>query len=257
MTLEDLKREGWRAGINQVINAECLEGMALLPDKCIDAIICDLPYGTTACSWDTVIPFDKLWEQYKRIVKDNAPIVLFGSQPFTTDLINSNRDWFRYCLIYEKSRSTNYMLANKQPLKIHEDIAVFYLKQPTFNPQKSPGNPYKKIHRNGNPSDSPYPQDSRESGDLKENLGERMPTSVLYFNNPNNDNLHPTEKPLPLLQYLIQTYSNSGDLILDNCMGSWTTARACKDLSRNFIGFELEKKYCEIGEKRLQQQNLF
>ena len=248
--LKDIK--DWKECINEVVCGDCLEGMKLIPDKSIDLVICDLPYGTTACSWDTVIPFEPLWEQYKRIGKENCAYILFGSQPFTTDLINSNRGWFKYELVWSKIRPCGTQTAKIRPLKYHENICVFYDKLPLYNPQMVSGAKQKK----GSGGKSDIYGDNQvkrfENSDY-------YPGSILNFLSCHNmtGKAHPTEKPIELLRWIINSYANSDYLILDNCMGSWTTARACKDLGRNFIGFEISEKYCKIGEERLRQEVLF
>jgi site-specific DNA-methyltransferase (adenine-specific) len=252
--LKDIK--DWKECINQVVQGDCLEGMKLIPDKSIDAIICDLPYGTTDCSWDSVIPWDKLWEQYKRIVKDNSPIVLFGSQPFTTDIINSNREWYRHCWYMEKPKGANFATTSFMPLKVIEEVLVFSKKKAKYNPQKVKlEKSYKRNFENNK-------RDSKSANLAHSKIKEKdfthtTPRNLIYASTDGDGRIHPTQKPINILEYLILTYSDSDSLILDNCMGSWTTARACKNLGRNFIGFELEQKYCEIGEKRLEQLNLF
>jgi len=229
--------------INQIYNIDCLEGMKYIDDKSIDMILCDLPYGTTACKWDTIIPLDVLWREYERIIKDNGAIVLTASQPFTTMLINSNIKLFKYCWVWEKEQGVNFLMAKKQPLKVHEDICVFYKKQCTYNPQMTMGKPY--ISGKG---------DSGEvTGKVKKiqtkNTGTRYPKSIIRFNRERG--LHPTQKPVALFKYLIKTYTNESDLVLDNCMGSGTTAIACINTNRNYLGFELNKEYYEIAKNRI------
>ena len=225
--------------LDKIYNIDCLEGMKQIPDGSIDAIICDLPYGTTANAWDSVIPFDKLWEQYKRIAKPTAPIVLFGSEPFSTYLRMSNIGWFRYDWIWEKEQGGNFMLCKYQPYKVHEIISVFSKGSHTYNPQMEKGDPY--ISGKGTSGDN--------FGNVQKvqtkNEGTRYPRSVRKVATEKSDPLsfHPTQKPVDLLRYLIRTYSNEGDTILDNCMGSGTTAVACIKEKRHFIGFELNKQY--------------
>jgi site-specific DNA-methyltransferase (adenine-specific) len=237
--------------LNRIYQLDCIEGMSLIPDKSIDMILCDLPYGTTACKWDTIIPFDTLWEQYERIIKDNGAIILTASQPFTTNLINSKINLFRYELIWEKTLATNFMLVKKQPAKKHENICMFYKKQPTYNPQMEQGKPY---------TDKARKRTVGVHGDLEtlkkpiENNGTRYPSSVQKFSNGNNKTVHPTQKPVALFEYLIRTYTNEGNIVLDNCMGSGTTAVACARTKRNFIGFETESEYVEIANKRLDNE---
>ena len=239
---------------NKVILGDCLEVMKDIEDKSIDMILCDLPYGTTACKWDTIIPFDKLWEQYKRIIKDNGAIVLTASQPFTSALVMSNPDMFKYCLVYEKSKATNYLQAKKQVMKYHEDICIFYKNQCIYNPQMVKGEPYKKIHRKGNKDDAVYHKDTRNNGDIFENKGERYPSSIVKFKNPSGrGQLHPTQKPVELFEYLIKTYTNENDLVLDNCAGSGTCGVACINTKRNYILIEKEKEYYDIILKRIKE----
>jgi len=234
--------------VNKIYNMDCLEGMKYIDDKSIDMILCDLPYGTTKCKWDIVIPFEPLWEQYERIIKDNGAIVLFGSQPFTSALVMSNLKLFRYEWIWQKTLATNFMLVKKQPAKKHENILVFYKKQPTYNPQMEIGKPYK---------DKPRKRTVGIHGNAEtikkaiNNEGTRYPSSVQLFSNGNNRNVHPTQKPVELCEYLIKTYTNENELVLDNCIGSGTTAIACINTNRNFIGFELDKEYYEIAKNRI------
>jgi len=234
--------------VNKIYNMDCLEGMKYIDDKSIDMILCDLPYGTTKCKWDIVIPFEPLWEQYERIIKDNGAIVLFGSQPFTSALVMSNLKLFRYELIWQKTLATNFMLVKKQPAKKHENILVFYKKQPTYNPQMEIGKPYK---------DKPRKRTVGIHGNAEtikkaiNNEGTRYPSSVQLFSNGNNGNVHPTQKPVELCEYLIKTYTNENELVLDNCIGSGTTAIACINTNRNYIGFELDKEYYEIAKNRI------
>ena len=230
---------------------DCLELMKDIPDKSIDAIIADLPYGTTACKWDTIIPFEPLWEQYKRIIKDNGAIVLFGSQPFTSALVMSNPKWFKYEIIWEKPNPSNPMLAKKQTLKNHENILIFYQNQCTFNPQMEIRLEKDKRH-----------QTEKEKGIFKHTGQKRIipstdseykyPMSVRKFNREQTG-YHPTQKPVPLLEYLIKTYTNEGDTVLDNTMGSGTTGVACVNTNRNFIGMELDDKYFEIAKERIEK----
>jgi len=230
-----------------LFQGDCLDIMPLIPDNSIDLILCDLPYGTTACKWDSIIDLDLLWKQYKRIIKDSGAIVLTASQPFTTRLISSNYEMFRYEWIWEKTLFSNFALVKKQPAKLHENILVFYKKQPIYNPQMQVGKPY---------TDKPR---KRTMGVINnaigikkaiENKGERYPSSVQKFSNGNNGTQHPTQKPLELMKYLISTYSNENDMVLDNTMGSGTTCLGAKELNRKFIGIEKEPKYYEIACRR-------
>ena len=234
--------------LNQVFNEDCLEGMKRIPDKSIDMILCDLPYGTTACKWDTIIPTEDLWTQYERIIKDNGAIVLTASQPFTTALAYSNLKLLRYSLVWEKEQGVNFLLAKKQPLKVHEDILVFYKKQPGYNPQMTKGAPY--VSGKGNSGDVT----GRVIKKQTVNTGERYPRSIIKVNRQTG--LHPTQKPVDLFEYLIKTYTNEGDVILDNCMGSGTTAIACLNTGRNYIGFELDRDYYEKLTERIASHKL-
>jgi len=232
-----------------LIHGDCLEVMAQLPDASVDMILCDLPYGTTACKWDTVIPFEPLWAQYRRIAKRNAAIVLTASQPFTTALIASNLTDFRYALVWEKERPSNPGLANKQFMKWHEDVCVFADMAPIYNPQMSRRDEKNKRNNKLGASHS-----SAVYGGMKIAQGDGMrdarhPSSVLRFNVQRG--LHPTQKPVALMEYLIRTYTQEGETVLDNCMGSGTTGVACVNTGRKFIGIELDKDYYEIARKRI------
>lgn len=240
--------------LNSVTQGDCLEVMRLIPDKSIDMILCDLPYGTTSCKWDTVIPFEPLWEQYERIIKDNGAIVLTASQPFTTLLINSNFDKFKYSMVWEKSNATGFAQAKKRPLKIHEDICVFYKKQPTYNPQKWV---IDEKYRDKRKSWNSFSRNagSQYSGTMKKRTyrddGTRYPQTILSFPSVWKKGMHPTQKPVALFEYLIRTYTNEGEIVLDNCIGSGTTAVAAINTNRQFIGIEREPEYVEIANKRI------
>jgi len=240
--------------LNRIYNMDCIEGMKRIPDKSIDMILCDLPYGTTACKWDTVIPFEPLWEQYERIIKDNGAIVLTAKQPFTSALLLSNQKLFRYEIIWEKEKGTDFGNANRKPINSHENILIFYKHQPTYNKQMKPGKPYtKKNYRNNGDDDLNFKSDN--SG-LWVNNGERTPTTVIKIARDNihkGTNFHPTQKPVALFEYLIKTYTNEGEIVLDNCIGSGTTAIAALNTGRFFIGIEKEPKYVEIARKRVEQ----
>lgn len=328
--------------MQQVLHGDCLELMKDIPDESIDMILCDLPYGTTACKWDVIIPFDKLWEQYERVLKDKGSIILTASQPFTSILLMSNLKWFSHEWVWEKEMGSNFMLANKQPLKIHESILVFnrpinevkndfgkysdirdyfqeerkktnlsykeinekcfgsasngggmasniltsykkgwsfpskekyealqkigicknpyyelkneYLKafeiDRTYNPIKTDGKPY--VIKQGGVSDV---YGNKENNITTENNGDRFPTSILKIKR-DKEKVHPTQKPIALFEYLIKTYTNEGDLVLDNCAGSGTTAIACINTNRNYILMEKEEKYFEIIENRIKKHKL-
>jgi len=236
---------------NKIICGDCLEVMKNIPDKSIDMILCDLPYGTTACKWDTIIPFEPFWEQYKRIIKDNGAIVLTASQPFTSALVMSNIKMFKYEWVWEKSKAVGYLNSKIMPLIAHENIVVFSQGKTTYNAQKTSGHaPYNKgkSHR---PTDV-YGKQVEVL--VKNDDGTRHPRTVQYFKTAENEGkLHPTQKPVALFEYLIKTYTNEGDLVLDNCAGSGTTGVACKNLNRNYILIEKEPEYIDIINKRLKE----
>ena len=240
--------------MQKLYKGDCLEIMSKLPEKSVDLILCDLPYGVTACKWDSVIPFEPLWEQYNRVIKDNGAICLFGSEPFSSKLRLSNIKNFKYDLIWEKTKASGFLNSKKAPLRAHEVISVFYKSQPTYNPQYSFGHkPYKKINVSDGAT-SVYGKIDK-TGIVKESKdGRRYPRSVIKFSNPNNKSLHPTQKPVELLEYLIKTYSSEGETVLDSCMGSGSTGVACKNTNRNFIGIELDEKYFSIACNRLEER---
>ena len=230
-----------------LMHGDCLELMKDIPDRSVDMILCDLPYGTTACKWDSIIPFEELWKGYCRIIKDDGAIILFGSEPFTSILICSQISLFRYDLIWDKQKGCDFLNANRKPLKSHENILVFYKKSPTYNKQYWYSTPYKKI--NGNKKQSSVYHDSHDV-DTESTDGKRNPLSILSFPRDGN-RVHPTQKPVALLEYLIKTYTNVGETVLDNCMGSGSTGVACVNTNRRFIGIELDDKYFEIAKQRI------
>ena len=236
---------------------DCLEIMKQIPNESIDMILCDLPYGTTACKWDEVLPFDKLWKQYERIIKPNGAIVLTASQPFTSALVMSNPKLFKYEWIWEKSKASNFLLAKKQPLKAHENILVFGKGSVVYYPQKTEGKAFNKgkDKRNGQATEVYNSIPNIEGFEIVNEDGMRNPRSVQYFvTGESEGKLHPTQKPTWLFEYLIKTYTNEKETVLDNCMGSGTTAIACMNLDRNFIGIELEEKYFEVSKKRVEEK---
>lgn len=238
------------------MQGDCLELMKELPDKSVDMILCDLPYGTTACKWDTIIPFEPLWEQYERIIKDNGAIVLTSAQPFTSALVMSNPKLFKYDWTWRKPRGTGHLNAKKQPMRDKEDILVFYKKQSTYNPQMSEGEPYTamkggKNARVSEKGDTTYGKFMNGAEFRNDNSGFRYPKQVIEFGVVERGTLHPTQKPVPLFEYLIKTYTNEGETVLDNCAGSFTTAVACDNTNRNWICIEKEEKYCNIGLTRI------
>ena len=238
----------------KLINGDCLEAMKDIPDKSIDMILCDLPYGTTACKWDTIIPFEPLWEQYNRLIKDNGAIVLFGSEPFSSKLRMSNLKMYRYDWIWQKTKGGGFMTATKQPLKRHETLSVFYKNQPTYNPIKYKVND-ERIDKRKTFNVSQAKKDSvytELKTTHKKDDGTRFPISVIQFNSTSIKGQHPTQKPVALLEYLIKTYTNEGETVLDNCMGSGSTGVACKNTNRDFIGIELDEKYFNIAKERIE-----
>lgn len=227
---------------------DCLDLMEKIPSGSIDMVCCDMPYGTTQCKWDTNLDLGLLWGQYRRVTKDNAAIVLFAQAPFDKVLGCSNLPWLRYELIWEKTSATGHLNAKKMPLKAHENILVFYNKLPTYNPQKTSGHARKSAVKRGDIT-SVYGE--QKFSELPYDSTERYPRSVLTFPNDRQRSAwHPTQKPLALIEWLIATYTNPGDTVLDNCMGSGTAGEACRNLGRNFVGIELEDAYYKIASKR-------
>jgi len=249
-----LSLSDWISGgkkLDSIVNCDCLDALRELPDKSIDMILCDLPYGITECKWDSIIPLEKLWENYTRIIKDRGAIVLTASQPFTSKLVLSKEDLFKTEIIWQKTRPSNIFNAHKMFMRWHESILVFYKSSPTFNPQMTKGKPYSKLHHTQDRSKGALGRTGEKEGHITENKGEYYPKSVIEFSNDNHESLHPTQKPVELFKYLIKTYSNESDLVLDNCLGSGTTAVACKQLGRHFLGFELDANYCRIADERV------
>ena len=237
--------------IDQIYNEDCLEGMKRIDDGSVDCIITDLPYGTTACQWDSVIPFEPLWEQYRRITKPNAAIVLFGSEPFSSALVMSNPKMFRHEWIWIKNRGSNFANTVREPFKEHEKILVFSQGGWTYNPQMQnrTGGGLERAKYNckfESHSENYRKFDVREKNQLTE---KRVPSSWQKFNTETG--LHPTQKPVDLLRYLIRTYTDTDNLVLDSCMGSGTTAIACLKEHRHFLGFELNKEYFDIAQRRI------
>lgn len=230
---------------------DCLELMKNIPGGSVDLVLCDLPYGTTRNKWDNIIPLDRLWKQYKRVIKDNGAIVLFSAEPFTSLLITSNIQWFRYDLIWSKTQGSDFLNANRKPLRSHENICVLYKKQPTYNPQKTDGKPYKA--RSGETTTSDFGKfNGNHNTENKD--GKRCPLSVLRFSGEHNrGKQHPTQKPTDLLEWLIKTYTNEGETVLDNSMGSGSTGVACVNTNRHFIGIELDEGYFNIAKERIEK----
>ena len=237
---------------NKIYEMDAIEFLKKIDDKVVDLILCDLPYGMTACEWDSIIPLDKLWTEYERIIKDNGIIVLTASQPFTSALVMSNPKIFKYELIWEKGKATGHTLCNIRPLKAHENILVFSKNKSTYNPQFTTGTKYK-----GRNNISEYKIRNKDwkisHGNRKDNDGFRYPRSVIKISNVNKIGQHPTQKPLELFEYLIKTFTNEKDLVVDNCVGSGTTAVACIQLKRDFIGFDINEKYIEMANKRIKE----
>lgn len=234
--------------LNKIYNFDCIAGMMRIPDESIDMILCDLPYGITGCRWDSIIPFDMLWEQYKRIIKPRGAIVLTASQPFTTALINSNPKMFKYCWYWVKNQVTGFPFAKFQPLRCVEDICVFYKQAPKYNPQglKLVENPTAKRRKSN--KDFVYDNDTLSKPYIPKYTN--YPRQILNIK-CQRDGLHPTQKPVELFEYLIKTYTDKGDIVLDNCIGSGTTAIACINTKRKYIGFEIEEKYYNIAVERI------
>jgi len=247
--------------INRVYEEDCLRGMKKIKDKSIDMILCDLPYGTTQNKWDSVIPLNRLWKEYHRIIKDNGAIVLTSQGIFTAKLILSNEQYFKYKVVWEKSKATNFLNAKKQPLRKHEDICVFYKKPPTYNPQMGKGEAYNKGFRKNQLTGS---YGDFKSTEVKSN-GTRYPTDIVYFKTAESEGkvYHPTQKPVELGRYLIKTYTNEGDIVLDNTCGSGSFLVSAILENRKFIGFEKnegvhlfknqEIDYIEVCEQRIEE----
>lgn len=246
--------------LNKIYNENCLEGMKRIPDQSIGCIICDLPYevlhkNNKNVQWDRIIPFEPLWEQYLRITKPNAAIILFGQGMFTAKLMMSNEKMWRYNITWDKCRTTGFLNAKKMPLKQTEIISVFYNGQPTYHPQMRKCLPHERNHSRGK-------QEKEQTNRCYGNFGkaedvitdEKYPTDIVVFQRDIHNSFHPTQKPVALIRYLIRTYTNPNDVVLDNCMGSGTTAIACIKEKRNFIGFELNKEYYGKACKRIKME---
>lgn len=230
---------------------DCLELMDSISDSSIDMVCCDLPYGNTQNKWDQKIDLNKLWCQYRRVVKTGGVIIQFSQQPFTSELVQSNPKMFRYEIIWEKTRAGGFLNANRMPLRAHENILVFYNRLPTYNPQMQDGEPYmKRAVSNGD--GNCYGAFERKGTTLV-NSGTRYPRDVIKFSNSNSGSQHHTQKPIELLEYLIKTYTNKGDTVLDNTMGSGSTGVACVNTGRNFVGIELDKDIYDIAVRRIKE----
>ena len=227
---------------------DCLEEMKKIKDKSIDMILCDLPYGTTACKWDNVIPFEPLWEQYNRIIKDNGAIVLFGTEPFSTELRHSNLEMYKYDWIWDKVKPNGHLVAKHRPMQRNENISVFGKGKINYYPIM--------IERDKPKKSKEYSRTEIMGGSITDDKGKTLnkkyPQNILVYSNASQKNkLHPTQKPIELLEYLIKTYTNENETVLDNCMGSGSTGVACKNLNRNFIGIELDENYFNIAKERM------
>ena len=247
--------------LNNIYCGDCLSILPSFPPKSVDMILCDLPYGTTACKWDTIIPFEPLWEQYKRIIKDNGAIVLTASQPFTSALVMSNVKMFKYTWYWIKDKPSNFLMGKKQPLRYVEECLVFSKGIPLYNPQMQPRE--EKDKRKNKLTSSLLKNENIGINEKTDKYQDRLKSGLNDFIYPRNyqkfnnrtDGLHPTQKPVALFEYLIKIYTNEEDLVLDNCAGSGTTGVACKRLKRNYILIEQEEKYCKIAEKRTREVN--
>jgi site-specific DNA-methyltransferase (adenine-specific) len=233
--------------LNRIYQQSCLEGMKFIPDKSIDMILCDLPYGTTQNKWDSIIPLDKLWEQYERIIKDDGAIVLTAQTPFDKTLGASNLKLLKYEWIWEKNKATGHLNAKKMPMKAHENVLVFYKNLPTYNAQGLTRKEKPTIRRGASGNGTNYGKSDKDAIQEFENY----PRDILRID-MDTKTVHPTQKPVALFEYFVKTYTNEGDIVLDNCMGSGTTAVVCKKTNRNYIGFETEPQYIELANIRLE-----
>lgn len=233
----------------QLFSGDCLDVMKSIPDASVDMVFCDLPYGVTARNaWDTIIPFNLLWSAYERVVKESGAMVFTATQPFASSLVMSKPEWFKYEWIWEKEYGTGFLNAKKQPLRSHEQILVFYRKQSSYNPVMGEGKPY--TCKQGGHGTNYNDRGTKTHEVVTANDGTRYPKTVLEFSR-DKDKVHPTQKPVALMEYLIRTYSNPGEIVLDNCMGSGTTGVACVNTGRDFIGIEKDLKYFEIAKSRI------
>ena len=234
-------------------HGDCLELMKEIPDGTVDMVLCDLPYGATRCKWDVRLPFEKLWEQYNRIVKDGGAIVLFATEPFASLLRLSNIKNFKYDWVWDKVKGTGFLNANRQPMRCHEMICVFYSKQCTYIPQKTHGHK-RKISTSKHKEDCRATENYGKHGLTSYDSTERYPRSIQKFSaDTQKSALHPTQKPVYLLEYLVRTYTNPGEVVLDNCMGSGSTGVACANAGRRFIGMELDENYFQIAKTRIEE----
>jgi len=241
--------------MKKLIQGDCLEIMKDIDSESVDFILTDPPYGTTACKWDAIIPLEPMWEQLKRVIKPNGAIVMTAAQPFTSKLIMSNVKMFRYCWVWDKVISSNHMNAKKMPMKGFEDVCVFYKKLPTYNPQMETGTPFKDSRNNTNGERFPDEVHGSKPYPVEQvNKGTRYPRGFIKESARNNKPIHPTQKPVALMEYLIKTYTNENETVLDFTMGSGTTGVACAKTRRNFIGIELDETYFNIAKERLENK---
>ena len=236
-----------------LIHGECLEEMSKLDAGSIDMVLTDPPYGTTACKWDSIIPLEPMWDQLKRVIKPNGAIVMTASQPFTSVLVSSNLKMFKYDWVWEKPKGTGHLNAKKQPMRNKEDVLVFYRKQSLYLPQMTKGDPYSDNKAGSDKSSKSSMTDSYGvySNKRNANKGERYPKQIQKFPVVERGTVHPTQKPVALMEYLIKTYTNEGEIVLDFTMGSGTTGVACKNLGRSFVGIELDEEYFKIASDRI------
>lgn len=237
--------------INKIYNMDCIAGMSMIPDGTVDMILADLPYGVTNCPWDSLLPLDQLWRQYERVIKPNGAIVLTACQPFTTALINSNRRRFRYCWYWHKNMATGFPFAKFQPMRCIEDVVVFYRQAPTYSPQGLVQLEKPKKARKRKSKDTGFIYEGDTLSNEYTSRFTNYPKNLLEIKSERG--LHPTQKPVALLEYLIRTYTNPRELVLDSCMGSGTTAIACIQSERNYIGFELDEHYYNAAQNRILQ----
>ena len=240
------------------MQGDCLELMKQIPDGSVDLVLCDPPYGTTQCKWDSIIPFRYIWEQYNRILKKNGVALIFGSEPFSSSLRISNLKKYKYDWYWKKPKGVGFLNAKKQPLRDVETISVFYGNQCTYNPQFSEGSPYSNLKSGkkkvvSQAGETTYGRFFCGAEYRNSNSGFRYPKQLISFGVVERGTLHPTQKPVPLLEYLIKTYTNSGETVLDNCMGSGSTGVACINTDRNFIGMELDEKYFQTAKERIEK----